>query len=261
MSEDGQLMLYQNEQFGELEIWYVDDKPYFPAVECAEKLGYTGARNAVIRHCIHVRKRYVNTSRGEREKKYIPEGDLNRLIMRSNLPDAQKFMSWVCDEILPNIRKRGAYLTPRTLQQVLSDPKNLIVLLQELSNEQEKSKQLAVDNAFLSVKATYCDQILQSNEALQVTKIAKDYGLSAVTFNKLLHDLKIQYQLGRSWILYNQYSGKGYTVQKTYHISEDKTVTHTYFTQRGRMWLYELLKEHGILPKIERYSEQHETME
>lgn len=115
--------VFQNSEFGELEVMYIDDKAYFPATECAKILGYTNPRKAIIDHCKGVTKRYSLTEGGTQQKNYIPEGDLYRLITHSNLPAAEKFESWVFDDVLPAIRKQGFYsmLTDEKLLEVAFD--------------------------------------------------------------------------------------------------------------------------------------------
>ena len=106
-----ELKIFQNSEFGELGVMTIDGKEYFPAIQCAQILGYSNPRKAVIDHCETegVTKRYVPTSGGTQEVKYISEGNLYRLIVRSKLPAAKKFERWVFDEVLPEIRRTGGY--------------------------------------------------------------------------------------------------------------------------------------------------------
>ncbi len=106
-----ELKIFQNSEFGELGVMTIDGKEYFPAIQCAQILGYSNPRKAVIDHCETdgVTKRYVPTSGGTQEVKYISEGNLYRLIVRSKLPAAKKFEHWVFDEVLPEIRRTGGY--------------------------------------------------------------------------------------------------------------------------------------------------------
>ena len=108
----------------------------------------------------------------------------------------------------------------------------------------------------LQPKATYYDLILQSTDLVPISIIAKDYGTSAKTLNKKLHDLKVQYNQSGTWLLYAEYQDKGYTQSKTQaYPKSDGTICsklHTQWTQKGRLFLYELLKRNGILPTIEK---------
>ena len=110
--------------------------------------------------------------------------------------------------------------------------------------------------AELQPKATYYDLILQCNTLLSVTEIAKDYGYSAKSLNKILHELGVQFNQSGVWFLYAKYQDKGYTQTKTQNYNrpngEQGSRVHTYWTQKGRLFLYALLKENGILPTIER---------
>ena len=243
---------FHSAEFGNLEILMIDDKPHFPAKECAEKLGYAKSRNAIERHCKGALKRGVLTNGGIQEKTYIPEGDLYRLIIRSKLPAAERFEKWVFDEVLPCIRRHGFYATADTLDEMLRSPEFAEHLMRMLADERAKSAALEELTEELAPKAVYCDTILLSNRVVPVSIIAKDYGLSAATFNRLLHYLGIQYRTGGTWLLYQKYAGNGYTQTRTYHVSEKTNTLHTCWTQKGRMFLYETLKDRGILPLIEK---------
>ena len=112
MKTSNQIQQFHNEEFGSLDILMIDGKPYFPAIECAIVLGYKNPRDAIAKHCNEdgVAKRDVIDRLGRTQgKKYITEGNLYRLIIRSKLPAALRFEAWVCDEILPAIRRHGAY--------------------------------------------------------------------------------------------------------------------------------------------------------
>ena len=191
---------------------------------------------------------------------FIPEGDLYRLIVRSNLPEAERFERWVFDEVLPSIRKFGLYATDTLIDDILNNPDLGIRLFSEYKQAKEKAKQLELETAKqkqiigeLRPKASYYDLILQNKSLVPITKIAKDYGMSGQAMNKLLHQLGVQYKMGNTWLLYQDYADQGYTQSKTHTIDAEKSVMHTYWTQKGRLFLYDLLKnKRGLLPVIER---------
>lgn len=132
---------YDNE-FGGLDVIMIGGEPYFPAKDCAMLLGYKDTVNAIKRHCRYVTKRHLGVQTGVRadgtpacqtvKKNYIPESDLYRLIVRSKLPAAKRFESWVCDEVLPSVRQHGAYFTPETMDKMLAEPGDLKDLLRRL---------------------------------------------------------------------------------------------------------------------------------
>lgn len=130
----------------------------------------------------------------------------------------------------------------------------------ELSTLKLENKVQAQQIAELQPKATYYDLILQCPSLLSVTEIAKDYGLSAKGLNKILHDNGVQYSQSGVWFLYAKYQDKGYTSTKTQNYNRpDGTQgsrVHTYWTQKGRLFLYGLLKDLGHLPLVERFKEE-----
>lgn len=114
-----ELQIFNSEEFGEIRTIEIDGKPYFVATDVATALGYVNPRKAVNDHCKGVTKRDTPTSSGVQSMSYINEGDLYRLIMKSKLPSAEKFESWVMDEVLPTIRKTGGYRKPMsTAEQI-----------------------------------------------------------------------------------------------------------------------------------------------
>lgn len=137
--------------------------------------------------------------------------------------------------------------------------KDFLILALE---QEEKMEALRLENkvqeqqiAELKPKASYYDLVLQCKDLLSMTEIAKDYGMSAKGMNKLLHDLGVQYKQSGIWFLYSKYQSNGYTQTKTQNYSKPDgsqgVTTHTYWTQKGRLFLYELLKANEILPMIE----------
>ena len=111
------LQIFNSEEFGEIRTIEIDGKPYFVGADVAKALGYSNPRKAILDHCKGVTKRDTPTSSGVQSMSYINEGDLYRLIMKSKLPSAEKFESWVMDEVLPAIRKTGSYQKPMTVAE------------------------------------------------------------------------------------------------------------------------------------------------
>lgn len=109
-----ELQIFNSGEFGEIRTIEIDGKPYFVGTDVAKALGYSNPRKAILDHCKGVTKRDTPTSSGVQSMSYINEGDLYRLIMKSKLPSAEKFESWVMDEVLPTIRKTGSYQKPLT---------------------------------------------------------------------------------------------------------------------------------------------------
>lgn len=109
-----EMQIFKSTEFGELGIVEIEGKEYFPATACAKMLGYTNPKKAIIDHCKGVTKRSLPTNGGVQEINLIPEGDLYRLIVSSRLPATERFERWIFDEVVPTIRKQGAYIPDMT---------------------------------------------------------------------------------------------------------------------------------------------------
>jgi len=186
MKNQMQVQKFAHEDFGSLDVVTIDDKPYFPAAECAKMLGYKDATNAIKQHCRWVVKHHLPHPQNPKKiiaKNFIPEGDLYRLIIRSKLPEAVKFEGWICDEIMPSIRKHGAYITEETLSQMLNSPEFTEELLDALAEEHAKNNALENKINEFAPKARYCDKVLLSGNAIPTSIIAKDYGYTCLLYN------------------------------------------------------------------------------
>ena len=253
-----ELQVFQNKQFGNLEILTIEGKEWFPAIQVAEILGYTNPHKAVRDHTKErgVTIRSVIDKLGRKQnKKFIDEGNLYRLITRSKLPQADEFEEWVFEDVLPSIRKHGLYATDNVIEQTIQNPDYIIRVLTEFKKEKEHNLLLQQQVGELKPKADYYDQILKSKKLITVNAIAKDYGMSAQALNKILHDLKVQFKQSGQWLLYAKYHDKGYTSSEPHkYTKKDGTEDfklHTKWTQKGRIFLYNLLKDNDILPTIE----------
>lgn len=250
------LSIFDNQEFGQIRTLDVNGKVYFVANDIAKALGYKNPTDAVLNKCMNIVKHEVENSRGQmRMTNIIPEGDVYRLIIGSNLPTAQKFERWVFDEVLPQIRKTGGYI-PYTPED---DDMTIMAKALQISQRtiEQKNAQLRVaeeENIKLSrviegykPKVDYVDEILSCDDALLTTNIAFDYGLSAQALNKILCEERVQRKVRGQYILYADYLGKGYTKTET-KIIKDKPRVHTLWTQKGRMLIHEVLKGRNIRP-------------
>ena len=142
-------------------------------------------------------------------------------------------------------------------------PANYKEALLQLVAQVEENEKLQLENkikdqqiAELRPKADYCDLILKNKGLVTISQIAKDYGMSGGALNKKLHELGVQYKQSKQWLLYSKYQDKGYTQSETINITRSDgrpdITMNTKWTQKGRLFLYELLKGQNILPMIER---------
>lgn len=259
-----ELKIFENEQFGKVRTLQIENEPYFVGKDVADILGYSNPQKAIRDHVDDEDKltEQIVLSGQNRQMYIINESGLYSLILASRKKEAKAFKRWVTHEVLPSIRKHGAYMTDEVLKEALTSPDFLIKLATELKEEREKRIALEIDNNIkaqqigeLKPKADYVDKILKSKSLMNVSQIAKDYGMSATKFNKILHELKVQYKQAEQWLLYSKYHDKGYTHSETFDFENkngiNETKLTTKWTNKGRLFLYNLLKDNGYLPLIE----------
>ena len=254
-----EIQIFNHPEFGGVRVVELDGEAFFVGRDVATALGYAKPENALATHVPDKYKKVTpiqGTLGGTQNMTVINEAGLYKLVMRSKLPNAEKFSDWVCEEVLPSIRKHGVYATGDFLSRSIADPLWAIGVLTALKNEQDKSALLETQLAEAKPKVDYCDWILQCANLVTTSAIAKDYGYSAKQFNRLLHELKVQFRQGDMWLLYQKYAAQGWSQTKTHkYVDGDGKIhckVHTYWTQKGRLGLYELLKREGYLPLIER---------
>ena len=241
---------------------YLDDDntAWLNLEDVARGLGFTQVKNNkeyVKWERVHQYLTDLNFSTSG-EKDFIPENAFYRLCMKANNEVAREFQGNVCDNILPQIRKTGMYLTDNVFDLMMREPERLGEMLIEYGRTRKENEQLKLDNKIkeqqiteLQPKAEYTDVILQCKDLVTITVIAKDYGKSGVFMNELLHKLGVQYKESGIWFLYQKYAECGYTRTKTFNVGDNNAKTHTYWTQKGRLFIYNLLKENGYLPIME----------
>ena len=274
------VVTYTDEKFGTIRTISENGKVLFCAIDIAKSLGYQNVSKAISDHCIRdgITKRYIiDTISRYQETLFITEGNVYRLICHSKLPSATEFEKWVFDNILPSIKQTGLYMTNQAAEKILQNPDFIIQLAQQVKNaqeqvrlEQEKNIILSEKNEQLSEtvneqsthieqlkpKAEFCDDVLNSEGLLTITIIAKDYGMSGVALNKYLYRKGVQYKQGDVWILYSKYQDKGYAQTKTFTVPDNKGNKHSrcnlYWTEKGRMFIHELLRKDNILSVTEK---------
>lgn len=197
-----ELKVFENSQFGKLNIMIIDGKEYFPATDCAKVLGYTNPRKAIIDHCRCVTKRYTPHPQNPEkimEVSFIPEGDLYRLIARSKLPAAEQFERWVFDEVLPAIRKHGGYLTPEKVEEALLNPDVMIKLLTNL--KEERAARIAAEEKTVALeekveadapKVQFANSVTASKQSILVGELAKLLRQNGASFgqNRLFEKMR-----------------------------------------------------------------------
>ena len=253
MAENALVQVFSNSEFGNVRTVTIENEPWFVGKDVAVALGYKEPAKAT-REKVDPEDRGVSeidTPGGIQDVVIINESGLYSLVLSSKLESAKRFKRWITSEVIPSIRKHGGYvydpekfINENFTSFTEETKKNMILDLYNVN------KQLTAKVEEQKPKVTYCDNILNSPALTPITTIAKDYGMSGKKMNQLLSDFGIQYKRGSLWYLYQQYADKGYTQSKTY--GEGIVFTNMEWTQKGRMFLYEELKKHDILPVIER---------
>jgi len=194
-----ELQIFNNEEFGQVRTVEIDGKPYFAASDVAEALGYSNPRDAISRHCKGVVKHDTLTEGGAQSINFIPEGDIYRLIVSSKLPSAERFESWVFDEVIPSIRQTGGYQIPQTYTEAL----------RALADKVEETERLALENKAMAPKAEFFDAVTDSRDAIPMAEVAKvlDMGVGR---NKLFEFLRYKKVLQANNVPYQKYIDNGY---------------------------------------------------
>lgn len=195
--------IFKNAEFGEVRTLTIDGEPYFVGKDVAEILGYSRPDHAITSHVDDEDKLMyqIDTSGQNRNMFIINESGLYSLILSSKLPTAKKFKHWITAEVIPSIRKHGAYMTEQTIEQALTNPDFLIQLATQLKTEKEKNKSLevkvsalTVDNQIMQPKAEYFDELVDRNLLTNIRDTAKELKVKQKDFVNFLIEKKYLYR-------------------------------------------------------------------
>lgn len=260
-----ELQVFNNSEFGQLRTVAINGEPWLVGKDVAAALGYSDTFGALKKHVDGEDKLVcqIDSAGQKRDATVVNESGLYSLVLSSKLPTAKKFRRWVTSEVIPSIRKHGAYITPDTIDKMIATPEFGIKLLTALKDEQEKNRALEAENAlqkqaiadFEPIKQ-YVDTILESKGTLATTQIAADYGMSAQQLNRVLKEEGIQWNVNGQWILRKKYMGMGLTSSKTIQFTHadgrPDTRVQTVWTQKGRLKIHEILTARGITAVMDR---------
>ena len=220
-----ELQIFNNREFRQIRTIELEGKPYFMASDVAKALGYIRPNDAINQHCRATVKHSTLISGKMQEVNFIGEGDMYRLITHSKLESAERFETWVFDEVLPSIRKHGIYATDNVIDNILNNPDFGIELLTKLKEERTARVEAEKKNAILT----------HINKTYTMTEIAKELNMkSAVQLNKMLSEKKIQYHINGTWVMYSKYSNLGYEEIKQEVLDNGRVIYHRRITQLGR---------------------------
>ena len=198
-----ELKVFDNPEFGEIRTVDIDNEPWFVGKDVAAALGYVEPTKAA-REKVDPEDRGVSeidTPSGTQQMTIINESGLYALVLSSKLPTAKAFKRWITHDVIPSIRKHGAYMTPEKLQEAILNPDMMIQLCQQLKNEQEKNtvlraknSALVVENQIMAPKADYFDELVDRNLLTNFTEAAKQLNIKRRTFISFLIDKKYLYR-------------------------------------------------------------------
>lgn len=238
---NSQIEIFASAEFGTLRTINENGKTMFVASDVAKMLGYKNISDAISKHCRYIAKRDIPHPQGKGTLRVniIPEGDVYRLIAHSKLPAAERFESWVFDEVLPSIRKNGGYIAG---QDTLSDDELMAKALMVAQRTIEsKNKQITE----MKPKADFYDTVVSTESLLSMGDTAKllDKNVGRNRLYKILREKKI---LMSDNIPYQQYVDRGYfkVVENYYMAGDNKVITKTtYVKQKGVDYIRKLLEE------------------
>lgn len=213
-----QMEIFKNPEFGSIRVIEENGKCLFCGTDVAAALGYARPNEAVSKRCKGTLKRRTPTAGGIQEMLFIPEGDVYRLIVHSKLPSAERFERWVFDEVLPSIRKHGAYITPEKLWEVATSPEALMKLCSDLLAERAENEALRNRNAVLQEKALYFDRFVQSGYCTNLRITAKELNVPERRFVRFLLEQGYVYRSVSGNVLpYNKPENDGLFCVKDYY--------------------------------------------
>ena len=240
---DNKLTVFNNADFGEIRTLEENGTVLFCGNDVANALGYSNPNKAVNDHCRAITKRSTPISGKMQDINFIPEGDVYRLIARSKLPTAERFESWVFDEVLPSIRKNGGYIAG---QETLS-PEELMAkaLLVAQKTIEEKDKLISrtsvelsavkVENEIMRPKAGYFDEVVDRNLLTNFRETAKELGIKPKTFVNFLIEKKYIYRDKRGKLLPYEDKNDGlFEVKECFNEKTQWAGTQTLVTPKGR---------------------------
>ena len=236
-SETGAVQIFDNPDFGKIRVIMIDNEPWFVGKDVAIALGYKDTINALKQHVDTEDKlRWKITTSGQRrEVTIINESGSYSLILSSKLETAKQFKRWVTSEVLPSVRKHGAYLTQEVMQKTLQDPDYIIGIITALKEEQIKRRELEKTQTLL----------MHSDKTYTTVELAKELNLkSAQELNNKLNQMGILYKKNGVWLLYSKYANKGYMEIKQKILQNSSNVIYyAHWTNEGRKFILELFEK------------------
>ena len=242
-----ELTVFKNEQFGEMRTVTIGEEIWFVGKDVAAILGYKDTSDAMKRHVDDedkLTRRFADSGQN-REMYIINESGLYSLVLSSKLPSAKEFKRWVTSEVLPSIRKHGAYMSPETIERVITDPDFIIRLANELKTAQQKV-------AELQPKADYFDTVSRAEGSTSFRETAKVFGIGEREFIRYIESARLCYRNSCGKLIpYAEYSRdkKWFEVKEIAYgpASHPNTMLYTKITPLGRTKIFNKMRKAGIV--------------
>ena len=230
-----QMEIFKNPEFGSVRVIEENGKYLFCGTDVAKALGYARPNEAVSKRCKGTLKRRTPTAGGIQEMLFIPEGDVYRLIVHSKLPSAERFERWVFDEVLPSIRKHGAYMTREKLWEIATSPEVLLKLCTDLLAERQENAVLREQNAQLVGKAAFYDLFIDLKHSTNLRTTAKELVVPERRFVRFLLEQRFVYRTASGNVLpYAKPSNEGLFCVKDY-CNHGHIGSYTLVTPQGKL--------------------------
>ena len=250
-SNTNMLKVFENQEFGNVRIINEADRYLFCASDVARALGYAKPANAVATHCRYTLKRGIphpQARNKEIEMVFISEGDVYRLIVHSKLPSAERFERWVFDEVLPTIRKYGAYMTDSVLEQVMENPDTIYSLAAQLLEDKAKCEELSRQLKDAQPKAEYFDSFIRADGCICIRYCGKEFGIPQNKFVKLMLEHKYLYRDQKNRLMpFADKQARGFFIVRDFYTPNGVLGQQTLVTCKGKEHIRRQLKKWGII--------------
>lgn len=247
-----EIKIFENTEFGKVRTAVNETgEPLFCLLDVARCLGYARPADAVTTHCKGVSILPTPTESGIQNIKFGKESEVYRLVMKSKTPNAEKFQDWVCEEVLPSIRKTGQYQVSQ-----FSIPKTLSEALQLAANIEKEREQLALQNAEMKPKVDSYDKFLAIDDSMTMTTCAKKFFISAQKLNNILVVEKVIYKKGNNYYPRAKYQDKGYFKVKDITFNDGTNLTSQLrLTPKGQEFVKNILFSYGFKEQKDLFEE------
>lgn len=250
------VQIFQNNQFGQIRVATNESgEPMFCLTDLCKALSLTNPTMVKGRLDDDLSQTYPIPDSFGREQlaTFVTEAGMYSVILRSDSPIARPMQKWVTSEVLPSIRKHGAYLSQQKIEEILTNPDTIIKLATELKTERAEKERLLLQSEIQSEqlklsapKVEFYDRAMSSEGLISINKIALDLGMSAIKLNRILQEKRVQYREGETYLLYSKYRDCGYATLRPHpyidSLGRQQTRQHLYWTERGREFIVNLLK-------------------